>query len=57
MGSVWNDNSKTVFRGTKSPVPFLMKEFKPIEIAFIFSILIYDLPQKNRLLNSDIHYL
>ena len=35
--------------------PFLEKKFKPIEIAFIFSICIYDLPQKNRLLNSDIH--
>ena len=36
--------------------PFLMKKIKPIEIAFIFSICIYDLPQKNRLLTSDIHY-
>ena len=26
--------------------PFLMKKYKPIEIAFIFSICIYDLPQK-----------
>ena len=26
--------------------PFLMKKFKPIEIAFIISICIYDLPQK-----------
>ena len=37
--------------------PFLMKKCKPIEIAFIFSICIYDLPQKNRLSTSDIYYL
>ena len=53
-----NDNSKTVYGGTKSPVSVSdEKEFKPIEIAFIFSICISDLPQKNRLLTSDIHYL
>ena len=37
--------------------PFLMKKFKPFEIAFIFSICIYDLAQKNRLLTTDIDYL
>ena len=36
---------------------FFMKKFKPIEIAFIFSICIQVLPQKNSLLTSDIHYL
>ena len=57
MNPCRNDKSKTVNWGTKSPVLFLMKKFKPIKIAFIFSICIYDLPQKNRLLTSDIHYL
>ena len=52
-----NDNSKTVYGGTKSPVSISDEKFKPIEIAFIFSIGIYDLPQKNRLLTSHIHYL
>ena len=37
--------------------PFLMKKIKPMKIAFIFSICIYDLAQKNRLLTSDNHYL
>ena len=36
---------------------FLMNKFKPIEIAFIFSILYLWLTTKNRLLISDIHYL
>ena len=39
--------------GTKSPVS--VSDGK--KIAFIFSICIYDLPQNNRLLTSDIHYL
>ena len=46
-----NDN------GTKSPVSVSDEKIKPIEIAFISSICIYDLPQKNRLLTSNIHYL
>ena len=37
--------------------PFLMKKFKPIKIALIFSICIYFLTQKNSLFTSDIHYL
>ena len=37
--------------------PFQMKKFKLIEIAFIFSICIYVLPQKINLLTSDIYYL
>ena len=40
-------------RGTKSPVSVSDEK----KIAFIFSICIYDLPQNNRLLTSDIHYL
>ena len=52
-----NDNSKTVYGETKSPVSVSDEKVQPIKIAFIFSICIYDLPQKNRLLTSDIHYL
>ena len=48
-----NDNSKSVYGETKSSVSVSDEK----EIAFIFSICIYDLPQKNRLLTSDIHYL
>ena len=53
-----NDNSKPVYKGERNHLfKFLIKKFKPIEIAFILSICIYDLSQKNRLLTSDIHNL
>ena len=55
MNPCRNDNSKTLHRGTKSHVSVSDEKFKPIEIAFIFSICIYDLPQKYILLTSDIH--
>ena len=44
-----------MYGGTKSPVSISDEKFKPIEIAFILSIGIYDLPQKNRLLTSEKH--
>ena len=52
-----NDESKTVYGGTKSPVSVSDEKVQAIEIAFIFCICIYDLPQKSRLLTSDIHNL
>ena len=52
-----NDNSKTVHRGTKSPVSVSDEKVQANRDCIFLSICIYDLPQKNRLLTSDIHYL
>ena len=54
-----NDNSKTVYGGTKSPVSVSDEKVQANRdrVYFYISICIYDLPQKNRLLTSDIHYL
>ena len=47
MNPCRNDSSNTVYGGTKSPVSVsYKKKFKPIEIAFNFSICNYVLPQK-----------
>ena len=52
-----NDNSKTVYGGTKSPVSVSDEKVQAnrdrVYIAFVF--MTYH--QKNRLLTSDIHYL
>ena len=52
-----NDDCKTVYGGTKSPVSVSDEKVQANRNRFIFSICIYDLPQKNRLLTSAIHYL
>ena len=57
MNPCRNDNSKTVHEGTKSPVSVSDEKVQANQDRFILSICIYDLPQKNRLLTSDIHYL
>ena len=58
MKSVSKGQKQSSVRGERNHrFPFLMKKFKPIKIAFIFSIFIYFLPQKNSLFTSDIHYL
>ena len=52
-----NDDSKTVYGGTKSPVSVSDEKVQPNRNRVYYSICIYDLPQKNRLLTSDLHYL
>ena len=48
-----NDNSKTVYGGTKSPVSVTSQSRSRLFLAFVF--MTYH--KKNRLLTSDIHYL
>ena len=52
-----NDNIKTVYGGTKSSVSVSDEKVQANRDRVFFSSCIYDLPQKNRLLTSDIHYL
>ena len=48
-----NDNSKTVYGGTKSSVSVSDEKVQTNQDRVYF----YDLPQKNRLLTLDIYYL
>ena len=52
-----NDDSKSVYGGTKSSVFVSDEKVQANQVAFIFSIIIYFLPQKNSLFTSEIHYL
>ena len=52
-----NDDSKSVYEGTKSSVFVSDEKVQANQVAFIFSIIIYFLPQKNSLFTSEIRYL
>ena len=52
-----NDNSKTVYRGTKSPVSVSDEKSSSQSRSRLFLAFVFMTDHKKWLLNSDIHYL